>query len=77
MAKEEKAKINLKSTYAFIIYVVVLCLSYLWATFWKDAPFLAFATQLTLGFGLYIGRRLARYHKSFNNYEQDLEEYEE
>jgi len=56
------------SSLAFIVYSVVMVGVYLISTWFTNAPFLAFATQFTMGFIAYITKRLI---KSRNNFKGD------
>jgi len=53
-------KINIPSPLALLIYLFAMVGAYVWVTFYPDAPFLAFATQLTIGFVAYITKRLVQ-----------------
>ena len=50
-------KLFVTSTLALVTYFVLLAGAFAWATFYPTAPFLAFATQLTIGFVAYIAKR--------------------
>ena len=50
-------KLFITSTIALGAYSVLLAGAFVWATFYTKAPFLAFATQLTIGFVAYIAKR--------------------
>jgi hypothetical protein len=62
---------KIRSWHAFLIYSSLITAGYVLATF-KDAPFLAYASQITIGFAAYIGKRL--WQKRFNN---DMEMHED
>jgi len=53
-------RINISSPLALLIYLFAMVGAYVWTTFYPDAPFLAFATQLTIGFVAYITKRLVQ-----------------
>ena len=42
------------------MYIITLFITYIIATIWSAAPFLGFATQLTVGFAAYIAKRYAQ-----------------
>ena len=48
---------TLRSTVAFVLYTIVLGAGFVFATYKTSAPYLAFSSQLTIGFGAYITRR--------------------
>jgi len=50
-------KLFVTSTLALVAYFVLLSGAFVWATFYSKAPFLAFATQITIGFVAYIAKR--------------------
>lgn len=50
-------KMFVTSTLALVTYFVLLSGAFVFATFYAKAPFLAFATQLTIGFVAYITKR--------------------
>jgi hypothetical protein len=63
----------IKTWQALLIYLGLMTGGYIWATFWESAPFLAFATQLTIGFLGYTGKRL--WQKKINNeHTEDMSE---
>jgi len=45
------------SSKAFVIYIITLFITYIVATIRSTAPFLGFATQLTVGFSAYLSKR--------------------
>ena len=45
------------STVAFILYSTLLGGGFVFATYNPTAPYLAFSSQITIGFGAYIARR--------------------
>jgi len=57
---------SLRSTVAFFIYAGLLTGGFIFASYIKDTPYLAFATQLTIGFGIYITKRLIQKQEKFN-----------
>jgi hypothetical protein len=48
---------KLSSTVAFILYSCLLGGGFVFATYNTAAPYLAFSSQITVGFGAYIARR--------------------
>jgi len=58
---------KIRSWHAYLIYALLITGGYVWATFFEDAPFLAFATQITIGFGVYVTKRLVQKRKEFNH----------
>ena len=48
---------TVRSTVAFIIYALLITGGFVFAAYKTAAPYLAFASQLTIGFGAYIARR--------------------
>jgi len=60
-------RINIPSPLALLIYLFAMVGAYIWATFYPDAPFLAFATQLTIAFGTYITKRLIQKQDKYSN----------
>jgi len=48
----------ISSTVAFLIYSGTMIGAFLFSTWTPEAPFLAFASQFTLGFIAYITKRL-------------------
>lgn len=50
-------KLFVTSTLALVAYFVLLSGAFVWTTFYSKAPFLAFATQITVGFVAYIAKR--------------------
>lgn len=57
---------KLNSTIVTHIYFALLSGGYIWATYYPKAPFLAYATQITIGFGVYITKRLIQKKKEYN-----------
>lgn len=57
---------HIKSSMAFVIYVISMLGAYVFTGFFKEAPYLTFATQLTIGFGVFITKRLFQKHSRFN-----------
>lgn len=53
----------IRSTHAIIIYTIVMVGAFIYSSLNVDAPFLAFATQFTLGFIAYITKRLVQNHR--------------
>jgi len=51
---------SLSSTIATIIYFLLMTGAYVWATLHPGSPFLAFATQMTIGYVAYIAKRLVQ-----------------
>jgi len=49
---------RITSSIAFIIYLSVMISMYLMSISFEQLPFLAFATQITLGFIAYVTKRL-------------------
>ncbi len=54
------------SSLAFIIYCGLMVGGFVFSTFIPAAPYLAFAVQLTLGFGGYLGKRLMGHKTEFS-----------
>lgn len=57
----------IKSWIAFVIYTVVLSGTFVLSIFYNEAPFLAFATQFTIGFGAYLAKRLVQKKSNYHN----------
>jgi len=68
-------KKGLTTEKTFAIWIIGLFIGFVWATFFKDAPFDALATALTGGLLGITGKRLFMRHRRFN--EQDMEVHED
>ena len=53
------------SSRALLIYTLAMCGAYALSAF-REAPFLAFATQFTIGFVAYITKRIVQKRKEYN-----------
>jgi len=47
----------IKSWQALLIYFLIMLVGYVWASFY-DAPYLALASNITIGVGAYFGKRI-------------------
>jgi len=68
-------KKGLTTEKTFALWIIGLFMGFVWATFFKDAPFDAFAYALTGGLTAVVGKRLFMKHRRFNN--ENREDYEE
>lgn len=57
---------RISTSLAFVMYVVAMSGGMVFATFIESVPFLAFATQFTIGFVAYITKRLIQKKKEYN-----------
>ena len=60
-------KVTIKSWQAFLIWAALLTGAFIYTGFKPDAQFGNFATWLTLGLGMYTGKRLFQKRVDFNN----------
>lgn len=61
--------IRLNSTIVTHMYFVLLSGGFVWATYHPESPYLAFATQITIGFIAFITKRLIQKKKEYNGKE--------
>ena len=54
------------SSRSLVIYAIAMCGAYVLTAFYPDLPFLAFATQITVGFIAYWTKRLIQKREGFN-----------
>ena len=54
------------SSIAFVVYCALMLAGFVFSTFFTAAPYLAFAVQLTIGFGAYVGKRLLQKKGEYN-----------
>lgn len=60
-------KMKIGSSLAFVVYCGLMVGGFVFATFVPAAPYLAFAVQVTLGFGGYLGKRLIQKKEQYSN----------
>ena len=63
----------LNTTKVFIIYVVAMIGTYVFAAYVPTAPFGEFAFSLTAGLGIFTGKRLIQKRKEYTNVEESTE----
>jgi len=51
------------------IYFALISGGYMWGTYHPEAPYLAFATQITLGYVAFVTKRLIQKKKEYNGKE--------
>ncbi len=62
---------KIRSGQAFLIYIIAMTIGFVFSSFKTEAPYLTFATQLTIGFTAYITKRLIQKRKEYNEKEQN------
>jgi len=58
--------VRISTSLALVIYTVVMSGGMVFATFYENVPFLAFATQFTIGFVAYVTKRLVQKRREYN-----------
>jgi len=66
-----KIKKGLTTEKTFAIWIIGLFIGFVWATFFKDAPFEAFSAALTGGLLGVTAKRTVMRHNKFNSYNED------
>lgn len=59
----------LRTSVVFIIYGILMTGGFIFSTFYTEAPYLAFASQFTIGFGVYVTKRLIQKKGEYNGYQ--------
>jgi len=54
------------SSRSLLLYTVAMCGAYVFTAYHPELPFLAFATQFTIGFVAYWTKRLIQKRKEYN-----------
>lgn len=62
-----KRKITIRTSWAFIIWAILLTGGFVFTGFKPTAQFGIYATWLTIGLGAYTGKRLIQKKKEFNS----------
>jgi len=58
---------RITSTFAFILFAIMLTGGFVFTAFIPQAPYITFAMYLTMGFTAYIGKRLIQKKEGFKN----------
>jgi len=62
--------VYLRTSIVFIIYGVLMTGGFIFSSFYTEAPYLAFASQFTIGFGVYVTKRLIQKKGEYNGFQQ-------
>lgn len=62
---------TIHSSTALVIYAAMMAAAFMFSTFYEQAPFLAFASQFTIGFVAYVTKRLMQRKAIYNNHKEE------